>query len=331
MDIRLLLRRSAQQLVEKVFTGGAILLYHRIGTAHIDPSHLQVSPHHFAEHMSILRRRARPCSLSTLHAAAERRQVKRGMVAVSFDDGYRDVKDKAHPILLQEAIPATFFIVASQLKSPHAFWWDELAHLVYLGPPLPMPPALTLQIGGREWSWPHIGLTAAPITDPQRRDILYRQIHDVLIALPEAIAVDTVNVLKARYSNPPEKDVGNRLLDVDDISALVQSEQFEIGSHGWTHTDVNLLSRPVLKAELASSRDFLSDVVGKPVSSLAYPFGCYGRTSARLAAEAGYRRAVSCIPDRVTALSDAMALPRIEVGDISGDVFERMLNDLWVR
>lgn len=47
----------------------------------------------------------------------------------------------------------------------------------------------------------------------------------------------------------------------------------EIGSHGWVHTDLSTLDPKRLLYELQASKKWLEDLTGRPVTSLALPYG----------------------------------------------------------
>jgi peptidoglycan/xylan/chitin deacetylase (PgdA/CDA1 family) len=91
-----------------------VYYYHRVGPFRDGaPLKMNVAPEAFREHMSVLARRANPVPLDTLlECARDRRPFPSGAVAVTFDDGYRDLMEFARPVLLEFKIPATFFIVS---------------------------------------------------------------------------------------------------------------------------------------------------------------------------------------------------------------------------
>jgi peptidoglycan/xylan/chitin deacetylase (PgdA/CDA1 family) len=91
-----------------------VYYYHRVGPFR-DGALLKmnVAPETFREHMSVLARRANPVPLDTLVACArDGKPFPRGAVAVTFDDGYRDLMEFALPVLRDFKIPAAFFIVS---------------------------------------------------------------------------------------------------------------------------------------------------------------------------------------------------------------------------
>lgn len=85
-----------------------ILFYHSISESD-DP--YSVSPDVFDAQLSILKRVSNPVSLNDIVAFANgNKQLPDGAVAVTFDDGYRDVLTNALPLLRRHHIPATVFI-----------------------------------------------------------------------------------------------------------------------------------------------------------------------------------------------------------------------------
>lgn len=90
-----------------------ILMYHRVDRAGRDRWHLCVSPENFEAHLRSLTRNFTPVGLAELGERIQTNRLEHGMVAVTFDDGYRDNLTLAMPRLKKLGIPATF---SSQAK-----------------------------------------------------------------------------------------------------------------------------------------------------------------------------------------------------------------------
>lgn len=65
-----------------------------------------------------------------------------------------------------------------------------------------------------------------------------------------------------------------RLLAKDDLRQM-QSVGMEIGSHTTSHVRLPALDDTALRRELIDSKAALEDVLGRPVSSFAYPYGAW--------------------------------------------------------
>lgn len=86
---------------------------------------------------------------------------------------------------------------------------------------------------------------------------------------------------------------------------------WEIGSHTCTHPHLTGLDEPALTRELESSRERIEAELGRPCSSLAYPYGSVDARVAEAAGEAGYRFAAT-IP-RVLTTPRPLLWPRAPV------------------
>lgn len=85
----------------------------------------------------------------------------------------------------------------------------------------------------------------------------------------------------------------------------------EFGSHGHTHTDLTALSQRRLETELKQSRDILSDLSGRRIDSISYPFGRVNQRVAETASEFGYERGfTSRFP---TVHDDCMTIGRLPI------------------
>jgi peptidoglycan/xylan/chitin deacetylase (PgdA/CDA1 family) len=112
------------------------------------------------------------------------------------------------------------------------------------------------------------------------------------------------------------------LLDADEIRCLVR-EGVSFGSHSRTHLDLPRCTERELRDELSGSRTMLSEVVGREVTTIAWPYGSNNESTRRAAEEAGYGLGYSVAGDgRLTrrvrntirpAARDRFAVPRREV------------------
>ncbi|GAA0366481.1 polysaccharide deacetylase family protein [Actinoallomurus spadix] len=100
----------------------------------------------------------------------------------------------------------------------------------------------------------------------------------------------------------------------------------EVGGHGHSHAQLDQLRDAVLRTELLRSRRLLEDRVGRPVTTMAYP---YGYSSARVRREtraAGYDAACAVANTLAAGDGDRLAVPRVTVrAGTSLAAFERAL------
>jgi peptidoglycan/xylan/chitin deacetylase (PgdA/CDA1 family) len=100
-----------------------ILMYHGVAEVAEDPNLLCVSPSRFAEQMDWLERRGlRGVGIGTL-VDAMRAGRQRGLVGITFDDGYLSVLEAALPQLQRRGFGATAYIISDRLGGTNE--WDE--------------------------------------------------------------------------------------------------------------------------------------------------------------------------------------------------------------
>jgi peptidoglycan/xylan/chitin deacetylase (PgdA/CDA1 family) len=98
-----------------------ILNYHQV--AEVAENALCVTPGRFAEHMAWLKRHGlRGVGVGTL-VDAMYAGCQRGLVGITFDDGYASLVETALPALLRHGFTATMFIVSGLLGGTNE--WDE--------------------------------------------------------------------------------------------------------------------------------------------------------------------------------------------------------------
>ena len=92
-----------------------VLMYHSVSPYDEDPYEVTMTPQRFERHMGWLRGRGlRGVSIvELLSARAEGRG--RGLVGLTFDDGYQDFVTYAMPVLQQYGFTATAFVLAGRL------------------------------------------------------------------------------------------------------------------------------------------------------------------------------------------------------------------------
>ncbi len=277
-----------------------ILMYHRIASLEHDPWSLCVSPRHFAEHLDVLRkyRRIRLDALGVVGWSIRRKPS----VAVTFDDGYADNFRAALPLLRRYDTPATCFIATGYIDSPGEFWWDELERIVYT--------KNALDDGSRDEVHLSLYNQLQPLSHDARKEIL------------EKLARASGLVPAARKSH--------RILTSNELAALASEGLVEIGSHTVTHPVLSAQSRAEQFAEMQFSKQRLETTLEREVTSISYPYGGKGHYSpvtVSVAAQCGFERACTTNATCVRASDSPFEWGRIQVPDVNGEGFERLLEN----
>ena len=95
---------------------------------------------------------------------------------------------------------------------------------------------------------------------------------------------------------------------------LANDPLFSIGSHTLTHPYLNLLDEKEKVKEIAESKKFLEEIVGREVKSFAYPTGAYDKSVIKAVIAAGYDVAFSVQDRGILHELPRYSIPRIFVG-----------------
>jgi peptidoglycan/xylan/chitin deacetylase (PgdA/CDA1 family) len=238
-----------------------VLGYHRVVD---DDAMVDMMPGQFVgvrmleQHLDWLGRRCRFVTLDELAAALARGPLERPLAAVTFDDGYSDMRDHAWPLLQKKGIPAALFVVADAAETGATLLHDRLY---------------------RALVW-----TAAMEGDPLDR--AYHATCGLLRALPARPILELVEELEAE-AGPMDDDDGARPLDFTALARL-QAAGLTIGSHTRTHALLAGRDDATLRAELHGARRELEAHLGAPIRHFAYPDGQFDPRAVQAVADAGY-------------------------------------------
>ncbi len=200
---------------------------------------------------------------------------KRKTITVSFDDGYRNNLTNALPLLEKYKIKTTFFIsgVVTENTGDYILYSDILDAAAYFYRDQ------VLQASGIAFKNGRIIENDGDIMDylkhlqPEARESFLKELSD-RYKIPE----------KLRKLDP---DIW-QLMNKSELVALSQSAYVTIGSHGYRHYNLGLISEQDAEKELTSSKQVLEATIGKKVNSIAYPDGCYSKAVKEIAEKAGY-------------------------------------------
>lgn len=311
--------------------GPAILMYHQIAYLANDHWSMAVKPAFFDEHLQILSRRCRPLGLPHLTTEMIRGQLDARSVVVTFDDGYLDNLTNAKPLLERYDVPATMFVVGDAIGRRAEFWWDQLHHLL-LGEH-PLPASLQLTIAGRRRSWRISEQVAAlGVPAPWTRARLHRTLWNELRTLPASERTDTIAALQDWAGQPIEVRPDRQVLNEAELLELASGHHIEIGAHTASHPRMSALLPAEQCAEVQRGKLRLEEILGTRVSSFSYPFGGtfdVSEASVEAVRLAGFARACTARNAMVRPRTNLLRLPRLVVGNWSGEEFERRM-DSWL-
>ena len=280
-----------------------ILCYHRVGLGGI-PLYSELPPEVFEAQMCFLKKNYRLLSLEELRRCLQEPDKCDSGVAVTFDDGYRDVYTVAFPILHRYQIPTTVFLTVDSIETGQVAWYDRIFLILRVLPPGIFEVELD-RLRRFELSSVHSRLCAA------------LEIMSCLRALPDGRRKECCAALEKRVKLS-QNDLADRMLSWQQVQAM-QRAGIVFGSHTVSHPVVSRLTPAEMERELRESKQILEARLGRPMLDFAFPFGkfpdCALETSSAVVTRCGYRSAMTTVPGVNTPAANPLALRRVQIGE----------------
>jgi peptidoglycan/xylan/chitin deacetylase (PgdA/CDA1 family) len=309
---------GAYTLLRPVLGGvGAILMLHRVrppGRDLFQPNKpLEVTPDFLECVIHRLRRENIDLiSLDEMHRRLTERDFGRRFACVTFDDGYRDNKQWAYPLLKHEGVPFCVYVVKDFAHRVGKLWWLAIERVIARNT------RVVLVMGGRK--------THLECADLGAKLEVFEKLHCWLRNVPSQQGFSTtVDDLAARYGIDMPALCAEHCMDWSEIGELACDPLATIGTHTVSHPMLAKASEAEVRAELKMSRAVIEAVLGTAPTHLAYPYGdptAAGAREFRIAAELGFKTAVTTRPGVLFARhADYLtALPRLSLNGCYQDI-----------
>lgn len=277
-----------------------ILLYHRV-TPMGDPLAEAMPVATFEAQVKFLARNFRVEGLESL-VADPPRQFREPIVAITFDDGHRDVMDHAYPVLRRYGLPASVYVVTDCADGRALLWPEVVEHLFR------ETPAEYLPVNGS------IAMSRdLPLTTRAERIAACAGVKENLKTLPDVLRQRAIEELARRLRVSDMTPVQGTLLGWDQLRFLAE-QGWGIGSHSRRHPILTRLPEADMVAEVVESKARLEAEIGRPIAAFAYPNGKQADFDDRIKGairKAGYTVALTTIFGRNSARTDPFELRRI--------------------
>ncbi len=296
----------------------AVLCYHRISDYYDDFNLMNVSVAHFETHMKYLKNHYEVLALEQLICAAEQEDGW-NQIAVTFDDGYRDVYRNAFPILEKYQIPATVFITTKNIDTTEENWPDWVMRAC-------MQPAVYHDYFDMENELVTIRCYTRNL---QERCDFYSAMSEVCARLDTCSRNQQLQELKSWAGVNGKGRESRRILSTEEIQMLANSPLITIGSHTETHSILSWLPLETQFREIKDSKDKLESITGNRIELFAYPYGgrnFYDETTMELLKSNGYQMAFTTDTERIDVHTDRYQIPRHAVLNYDETNFTNFLN-----
>jgi peptidoglycan/xylan/chitin deacetylase (PgdA/CDA1 family) len=245
-------------------------------------------------------------SLDEMHRRFITGAFNHRFVCLTFDDGYKDFKLWAHPLLRKYEMPFALYIATSFPDRLGELWWLALEAVIAQNS------RIGLLIDGKEQFF-------SCGTVSEKRELYDAIYGDLRRMKTEDELRVVVRDLCARYRVDIASFCQELCMDWQEIVELAADPLATIGAHTVNHKILKKVpDAAAVRAEMAMSRAVLEAALGKRPDHLAYPVGdatSAGPREFRIAAELGFKTAVTTRPGVLfKAHRDHLtALPRISV------------------
>ncbi|MGA3303586.1 MAG: polysaccharide deacetylase family protein [Methylovirgula sp.] len=289
---------------------GAILMFHRVRP---DPGEdfapnrlLEITPAFLDRVLSRLAALGFAIiSLDEALARLQSREQAEGPFAVlTFDDGTKDTRDYALPILERHRAPFTMYVATGFADRSARLWWVELEEAIRA------LPKITVEIDGET-----INLASST---PAEKSAAFHTIYRRFFAGSDERMLDVISQLMEKAGLKSSALVDEICLDWSGIEAMAKHPLCTIGVHTLTHPRLAKHDEAFARRELAESRKMIEDHIGRDARHLAYPVGdpsSAGPREFKLAEELGFASGVTTRPGMIFPQhqTQLMALPRLSI------------------
>ena len=302
---------GAHHLFRPIFAGvGSIFMLHHVRPARdaqFQPNrHLEVTPQFLRATLAHLCSRGIDIvTMDELHRRLTERDFSHRFACFTFDDGYRDNRDFALPVMREFDAPFTVYVASDFAQGAGNLWWIALEMAIA------KTSSIEVNIGGVASRIDTSTLAA--------KHAAFERLHDWLRALPgrDGLARE-IGALSARYGIDQAAICGEFCMSWDELKPFAGEPLVGIGAHSVTHCNLAGQGDEIANQEMTESRTRIENAVQRSVLHFAYPYGdkvAAARREFALAKAAGFKTAVTTRPGMIFPENAGYptALPRVSL------------------
>lgn len=326
---------GAHRLLRPMLAGvGNIFMLHHVRPRRDVPfqpnHHLEITPEFLRATLKHVRELGIDIvTLDEMQRRLAARDFARRFVCFTLDDGYRDNRDYAAPVMREFNAPFTVYVASDFADGIGRLWWVALERVVTYADTVDV---IIDKVATR--------LHTETLEDKREA---FAILHDWLRRLPDSATLrHEMTSLCLRHGVDEEAISRELCLSWDELQAFAAEPLLTVGAHTVTHDNIAKQSETSALREITTNRADIEAALQRRVAHLAYPYGDKAAAGPRefaLAKRAGFATAVTTRPGMVFAGNAAhpTALPRISLnGNYQDERFLPVLTSgaataLWNR
>ena len=257
----------------------AVLGFHNITPTFSQPFISKDFPRRFRKLCRVLRSRYEMVTMTEGYRRLVNGDApKKPLLALAFDDGYLDTFSTIMPIMRDEGVPGTSYIIVDSLRHGTIPWYDEFGRIFFRS----QKERLVYRTGdGRE----HVVALASDV--PARDPVFWDAVRTIKKDFPDDIDAQMKSLAVEHGLEPFDPDREPQMMRPDDARGILAGG-FEVGCHSRTHPILPALDDASLDEEIVATRAELAGLVDHEVTSFCYPNGDNDARCVERARSAGY-------------------------------------------
>lgn len=302
---------GAHHILRPILAGvGTIFMLHHVRPARdslFQPNrHLEITPNFLREVLAHVR--ALNIDIISMDEAYRRmteRDFARRFACFTFDDGYRDNRDHALPVMRDFGAPFTVYVASDFADGRGRLWWVALERLIAA------VDTLEFELGGVA--------TRIDATSAEAKQDAFNHLHAWLQGLPNDTHVQhAVSSLCAHHGVDDSGVTRELCMSWDELRPFAKDALVTIGAHTISHCNLANEAEEEASREMRVSRERIETELQKPALHFAYPYGYKTAATARefaIARKLGFETAVTTRPGMIfpESADHLTALPRISL------------------
>ena len=301
----------AHHLLRPIFAGvGAIFMLHHVRAGRDDAfqpnRHLEITPGFLRSMVSHLRTQGIDIvTMDEVHQRLTERHFARRFACFTLDDGYRDNRDFALPVLREFDAPCTIYVASDFAEGSGRLWWIALEMVIAKAS------RIDVEIGG--------AAVRLETTTAAAKQAAFDRLHGWLRGLPGEFDLQReVSALCKTHGIDEAAICPSLCMSWDELKTFANDPLVSIGAHTITHCSLAQQTEATASHEMATSRARIEQVLQRPALHFAYPYGdriAAGTREFALARASGFKTAVTTRPGMVFPQNakHMTALPRVSL------------------
>jgi len=302
---------GAHRLLRPMLAGvGSIFTLHHVRPRRDVPfqpnHHLEITPEFLRATLKHVRELGIDIvTLDEMQRRLTARDFSRRFVCFTLDDGYRDNRDYAAPVMREFDAPFAVYVASDFADGIGRLWWVALERVLTYADTVDV---IIDQIA-----------TRLDTTTLEGKHEAFAILHDWLRRLPDSAALRReMSSLCLRHGVDEEAISRELCLSWDELQTFAAEPLLTVGAHTVTHDNLAKQSEMSVLREITTNRADIEAALQRKVAHLAYPYGDKAAAGPRefaLAKRAGFATAVTTRPGMLFAGNAAhpTALPRISL------------------